>query len=372
MPVDSFRPSLPRAGGLLSGAAILAASALLAGAAHASAPVLSLGVVPGGTGSDATAVSSNGAFAAGTSHSVANHRAFVWSGAHGPQSLGVLPGRTDTWCTALSGNGQAAVGVCTADDGARAFLWTHSAGMRDLGVLPGGTLGAEAHGISFTGGAVCGTSHSADGFHAFRWTSAGMQDLGTLDGDYSNAFAISADGSVVVGAAGLGEKGRNGKARDDDKGGGEHAFVWTAAGGMQDLGALEEEDSSGALAVSADGSVATGYSGPTAVVWDADGMHDLEVLPGGSVSINYAISGDGRVAGGLCNTASGATVASLWTAQLGLVDLNSYLPGRGVDTTGWVLTTTTGLSHDGTTIVGLGSFNGQDRGWIVTLPRGRR
>jgi probable HAF family extracellular repeat protein len=49
-----------------------------------------------------------------------------------------------------------------------------------------------------------------------------MQDLGTLGGDYSEAYGVSADGSVVVGRA------RN--AAGDWR-----AFRWTAAGGMEDL-----------------------------------------------------------------------------------------------------------------------------------------
>jgi probable HAF family extracellular repeat protein len=49
-----------------------------------------------------------------------------------------------------------------------------------------------------------------------------MQDLGTLGGDSSWALGVSADGSVVVGAAtnGVGQR---------------RAFRWTASGGMEDL-----------------------------------------------------------------------------------------------------------------------------------------
>ncbi|GIW91302.1 MAG: hypothetical protein KatS3mg109_1734 [Pirellulaceae bacterium] len=48
-----------------------------------------------------------------------------------------------------------------------------------------------------------------------------MQDLGTLGGNWSRAYGVSADGSVVVGWADSSEYNR--------------AFRWTASGGMEDL-----------------------------------------------------------------------------------------------------------------------------------------
>jgi hypothetical protein len=51
-----------------------------------------------------------------------------------------------------------------------------------------------------------------------------------------------------------------------------------------------------------------------------------------------------------------------------MVDLNAYLPTLGINLTGWQLGTTTGISYDGMTLVGVGTYNGNDRGWVVTLP----
>jgi probable HAF family extracellular repeat protein len=72
-----------------------------------------------------------------------------------------------------------------------------------------------------------------------------MQNLGTLGGSESEAFGVSADGSVVVGWA----YNAAGQTR---------AFRWTASGGMQDLGTLPGGSLSVAYGVSADGSVVVG------------------------------------------------------------------------------------------------------------------
>jgi probable HAF family extracellular repeat protein len=93
-----------------------------------------------------------------------------------------------------------------------------------------GTLGgfeSQAFGVSADGSVVVGRSTNASNErHAFRWTAAGgMQDLGTLGGHGSEAFDVSADGSVIVGDSA-------------DSTGSSRAFRWTAASGMKSLSAL--------------------------------------------------------------------------------------------------------------------------------------
>ena len=68
------------------------------------------------------------------------------------------------------------------------------------------------------------------------------------------------------------------------------------------------------------------------------------------------MNADGSVVGGASTLPSGDR-AFLWTAALGLVDLNTYLPTRGLDLTGWTLTDVRGISADGTVIVGYGTFS---------------
>ena len=124
-----------------------------------------------------------------------------------------------------------------------------------------GTLGgdwSEAIAVSADGSVVVGVAKNAAGqSRAFRWTrTGGMEDLGTLGGSESEALDVSWDGSVVVGWA-------------QDAAGRRWAFRWTRMDRMQDIGKIISQSLGGkvykihafesfAHAVSADGSKVIG------------------------------------------------------------------------------------------------------------------
>jgi len=137
-------------------------------------------------------------------------------------------------------------------------------------------------------GAIVGYSQTAIGNrHAFLWTqAAGMVDLGTLGGATSIATGINNAGQVV--------------GYSDTSTGGIRAFKWSAPGPMVNLGTVQVNGSSYALAINERGDVA-GTSGSTfqhPVVWPAvGGLIDLAVLGDNEASVAYTINNVGQLAG---------------------------------------------------------------------------
>ena len=335
----------------------------------------------------------------------------------GPTLVGVgvpaHPVHPESIARAVNADGSIVVGY---DGTPHAFRWTSLTGLVDLGT--GGQPHSFAYGISGDATTIVGRFGDApegEAYRPFRWTAeSGIVQL-TGFGDPSFAYGVahdaSFDGTVIVG-------GCSGAV---DGGSSTHATGWVNAGPPLDLGTLDVDGESEALAISSDGSVIVGFDATVSgalrsVRWSAEngwaaellgpmpgasgyslaagvtsdgktivgtagaaqshafrwtqegGYEDLGSVLGYPNAIANAISGDGTVIVGDCFDMSGGTsVATMWSAQTGMVDLNKYLANIGVDMTGWALRDATGVSDDGQVIVGWGEHNGEHEGFVVTL-----
>ena len=127
-----------------------------------------------------------------------------------------------------------------------------------IGLLPSG-LFSIAQGTNSDGSVIVGVADS-DGFgdgHAFWWTAgSGMVDLGVLSGGtQSIAYAVSADGQFVVGQSDGGSAPPGSTV----------AVLWHVTGGgatvtATELGYLGSGNSSAAFAISSDGTTIVGTS----------------------------------------------------------------------------------------------------------------
>jgi probable HAF family extracellular repeat protein/predicted outer membrane repeat protein len=241
-----------------------------------------LGFLPGGGRSIAEGVSADGSVVVGYSWTGIDMQAFRWTEEDGMVGLGDLPGG-DFWSKAfaVSADGSVVVGISKSASGTEVFRWTESGGMEALGFLPGGQFNSIATDVSDDGSVVVGQSDE----QAFRWTeSGGMVGIGGY-----KAESVSADGSVVVGYTST------------------QAFRWTVSGGMQLLGSLPGGDWSDAKAVSPDGSIVVGSARKNdnwePIVWDAtNGMRSIKDilendygldLTGWNLTYAYGISAGG-------------------------------------------------------------------------------
>lgn len=260
-------------------------------------------------GGIAEAVSADGTTVVGSAGTLepGTWRAFRWRLDTGTvEDLGIIPAGSSgrSRGTAVSADGSVIAGYCQSNPSPgttveRAFRWTAQTGMVELPDLPGGSLRFQANGMSDDGSVIAGWSTGDQTGLAVRWTAqTGTVPLGHppgLPSNSSHAYAVSADGSTIVGNV-----WHSGGATLE-------AFRWTEQTGMVLLGSLPGTlPFSQATGVSADGSI---------------------------------VVGNGR--GGW-----------IWTEETGMVRMSDYLTGLGITIGPYAIYRVDGISADGTVIVG--------------------
>lgn len=201
--------------------------------------------------------------------------------------------------------------------------------------------GDRVSGISGSGAVAVGTS----GGEAFRWTATGgMVALGylpaglypgSLAGSYSEANAVSANGSVTVGSSDLYDFAGSGTKATE-------AVRWVTTGSVttvQSLGRL------------------------TTLIEDIvdPNTGDLISLPTHS-TVATAVSADGNVIVGNSRTTTApiveTTVPFIWTPAGAMQDLMTVARALGADPGAYQFYRATGMSNDGRTITIAGNFPG--------------
>ena len=181
-----------------------------------------LGILSGWTGvnpgSQANGISPDGSTVVGYSDwntTAQTRRAFKWQAPAGSMvNLGTIPGGTTSEAMAVSADTIAVTGDAdTASSGGQphAFRWTPSGGMQDLGVVAG-DVNSWGYAINGNGSCVVGASFQPSPVTYFRaclWTAAtGMVDLkayaiahgaNVTGWSFTEAWGVSADGTAVSG-----------------------------------------------------------------------------------------------------------------------------------------------------------------------------
>ena len=251
----------------------------------------------------------------------------------------------------------------------------------DLGTLMNDNSSwSNANAVSSDGSIVVGDADDGNGLRAIVWSGsnwATKTNLGTLRADnsgWSHANAVSSDGSLVVGYT-LYDSLQN------------HATVWSGSGWTTktDLGTLKSDNSgdSKANAVSRDGSVVAGVAvndngEPHAAIWSGSGWStktDLGTLRSDNSGNSevYAVSDDASVVVGNSqhtNFLYPATHATVWSGNGWTTKTDLGAP----DVDNLYISSATSVSSDGSVIAGYASDFGLNyraivwsgNGWTTT------
>jgi probable HAF family extracellular repeat protein len=327
-----------------------------------------LGYLSGGTTSIATGVSADGTVVVGYGDATGStQEAFRWTSGGGISGLGFIAGGNTSQALGISADGSVVVGHANSSGTPNyAFKWTSGGGMTSVASSDCAGQGPFAYGTNSNGALIVGNvdgTVAPDCFpgRAVEWVSGGSYQLlfpnPPATPPSGLARGVSSDGLVIVGQVAA----NTGPSCNPCT----QAFRWTGGSGVTlgDLGG----NFSAAYAANSDGSVVVGTAAVDIVNsqpfrWTAAG--GLVGLGGQSINATaYAVSSDGSVVAG---EASGK--AFRWTAATGLLYVQDLLVASGVNLSGWNLKQATGISADGTTIVGTADSPSGGQAWIARLP----
>ena len=369
-----------------------------------------LGPLPGGaTDALATAVNSDGSVVVGvmfhrlTSGQLIDTRAFRWTSA-GVVSLGALA--TPTQPSDVSSNGAVVVGSSQfgniyspggENNGNHGFRWTIGGGNFDLGLNTQlnefDSQSEMVSGDGLVGLGVSRRTNSGTGkitSKAFRFNSSGTKvDLVPLEG-FGESYihndnikthlrtngdddsthggkCVSFDGAVAVGSS----WNVDGEGTTTSR-----AVRWNTSGVPTNLGMLEGDNNSAALAVSSDGQVVVGASisyinssgtpiNPKACRWTSEEMQELGLLPDTQNSAAFFASQDGAVVVGTATGTVEGTFRSKvfrWTSAAEMVENPKWADDIYQDLY-WPIA----VSSDGNVILGMSEHYSDTSALVTTI-----
>lgn len=306
--VSTFVPKAVNASGQMAGYIYVDGVGGAAGAYHAArysgGVITDLGVLPGGSASEATGINANGDVVGSATTANGLTHAFLYSGGV-MKDIGTLPGGYTSVATAINDAGQITGWSDTLQPNTsypfpdHAFLYSGGV-MKDLG-----NISATGQFVNFSRGYAINASGQVVGWsnndagkpRAFLYSGGQMNDLGTLGGSESRARGINDSGTVV------GWSYTSGDAAT-------HAFQFKAGAAMTDLGTLPGNTGSTAAAINKAGQIvgSSAFSGTPAFIYtDATGMVKLDTHVSGA---GWNLSGASAIssAGHIIASGSNATV----------------------------------------------------------------